>query len=186
VNPFACLVADPAWKFRDKLPGDARGAENNYKVENVKQIAAFDLPPLADDGWLFLWRVAAMQSEALHVMRAWGFELKCELVWVKTCKAVPDGDPGKPRIGMGHTVRNAHETCLIGRRRRGQVLSHSVPSVFFAPRKEHSRKPDLFFKVVESLVPGPRAELFAREKRPGWTCFGDEVETGGKLGEEKK
>lgn len=79
----AALCADPPWKFGDKLPGKSRGAEKNYTVMTTEEIMRLPLPPLADDGLLFLWRVSSMVEDAYRVMRAWGFEPKTEIVWRK-------------------------------------------------------------------------------------------------------
>jgi site-specific DNA-methyltransferase (adenine-specific) len=142
----------------------------NYRTMSVAEICAFKLPLLADDCRLFLWRVASMQEEALAVMRAWGFTLKAEMVWLKRTTN------GKMHFGMGRTVRAAHEVCLIGVRGKPKVLSHSVRSVFSAPVGRHSEKPDEFFRRVEELSPGPYVELFARRQRIGWDALGDELE----------
>lgn len=159
---------------------------------------------LTEDAWLFLWRVASQVPEAYRVAEAWGFRATAEIVWVKTkackrCKGtgvlaqqkvafeetpkwkVPCGDCGGSgeskdlRIGMGRTVRNAHEACIVAKRGRPTRLSASVPSVLFAPRGEHSAKPEAFRDLVERLAPGPYLELFARTRRKGWTCMGDEL-----------
>jgi N6-adenosine-specific RNA methylase IME4 len=169
-EPNRTMVADPPWQFGDRLPGPGRGAAKHYRCLSVTEICAFPLPPLAPDCTLFLWRVAAMQREALDVMAAWGFTLKTEIVWVKTTRA------GGPRMGMGRTVRMAHETCLVGVRGRPVTVRHDVPSVFFAPRGKHSEKPAVFYDIVESLRDGPYVELFARHQRQGWTSLGDEIE----------
>lgn len=168
--PFACLVADPPWQFGDKLPGPGRGAEKHYATLDVAAICAFELPPLAADAYLFLWRVASMQAEALDVVRAWGFTLKTELVWLKRTSG------GKRWFGMGRTLRAEHETCLIATRGRPHVLNRSTRSTFEAevPDGRHSAKPEQFFDLVEALVPGPYVELFARRVRPGWTCLGND------------
>lgn len=163
------LVADPPWPFGDKLPGGGRGAVKHYSLLSIDDIKAFPLPEIADDARLFLWRVASMQEEALAVMRAWGFTPKAEMVWVKS------KNPPKLTIGMGRQVRNAHEVCLIGVKGRPERLSAAVPSVLFAPRGIHSAKPDEFYEMVEALSPGPYVELFARRRRDGWDCRGNEL-----------
>jgi N6-adenosine-specific RNA methylase IME4 len=204
---FRTIVADPPWKFGDKLPGPARGAVKHYKVMTTAQIAAFPLPPLTEDARLFLWRVSSMPEDALTVCRAWGFEPKSEIVWVKVtacqrcngtgiekggerpprdhlCRdcadpSLPDTHPGESarrlRIGMGRQVRLAHEVCIVATRGQPKRLSASLPSVLFAPRGEHSAKPERFRDLVERLSPGPIVELFARTKRKGWDCRGDEL-----------
>lgn len=164
------LVADPPWKFGDSLPGKGRGAEKHYSCMTTQELCAMELPPTASDCVLLMWRVAAMQREALDVMDAWGFTLKSELVWRKLTKT------GKRHFGMGRHVRMEHEVCLIGVRVRVAPLNHSTRSVFEAPVGRHSEKPDAFYELAEQLYPGPHVELFARRRRPGWTCYGDELE----------
>lgn len=163
------LCADPPWKFGDKLPGAGRGAARNYPVMDVGAIARFPLPVLADDCLLFLWRVSAMQEEALFVARAWGFTIKSEIVWEKVTKH------GKPHFGMGRYVRASHETALIGVRGRVKVNDRAVRSRFAAAVGEHSEKPEAFYDLVERLSPGPYVELFARRHRKGWRCLGDQL-----------
>lgn len=168
---FRAVVADPAWPFKDTLPGGGRGAAKHYGVMTVAAICAFKLPPLHSNCWLFLWRPATHQQPALDVARAWGFDrAPSELIWRKMTK-----DGSRVCMGMGRSVRNAHETCLIFRRGKPERRSASVLSIFDAPRAEHSRKPDEFYALVDALVPGPTVELFARRQWPGWTCLGADV-----------
>lgn len=179
LRPFAgwprlrALVVDPPWNFRDKLPGGGRGASKHYSLMRGGSLQLMDLPPMAEASWLFLWRVSAMQEEALELARAWGFLPKSEIVWVKTTAS------GEPACGMGHYVRGSHETCLIAVRGKGAsgLRQHlSQRSVFMAPRGAHSEKPAEFYTIVENLVRGPHGELFARRRRPGWYQAGDELE----------
>jgi len=167
---FPVLVADPPWKFGDSLPGAGRGAAKHYQCMPVDGICCFELPPLERDAVLFLWRVAAMQQEALDVVKAWGFTVKSELVWRKVTVG------GKRWFGMGHYVRAEHETCLIATRGRPKILSRSVRSTFDAPAGRHSEKPDAFYEIVEKLCAGPYVELFARRHRANWTCLGNELQ----------
>ncbi len=184
-EPYRCIVADAPWQFSDKLPGNRRGAEKHYDVMGVQDIARIELPPIADDAHLFFWRVSSMQQEALDVIRAWGFTVKSELVWLKRTKT------GKRHFGMGHHTRLEHEVCLIATRGRGAgILNRSTRSTFVtelyldddgggsfeAMTGRHSQKPDEFFQIVENLVPGPRLELFARNQRPGWTTLGNQID----------
>lgn len=169
MDPARALVADCPWRFSDKLPGKTRGASKQYRTLSVADLARFPLPPLADNAVLFLWRVAAMQEEALFVCRAWGFKPKTEIVWRKLTRT------GKEHFGMGRLVRASHESCLVATRGRPLIKSHSVRSMFSAPAQEHSRKPDEFYELVESLVAGPYAELFARRVRSGWMQAGDQL-----------
>jgi N6-adenosine-specific RNA methylase IME4 len=170
---FNIIAADPPWLFGDRLPGRGRGAAKHYDCMAPGRITAFDLPPIAPDALLFMWKVASMPEEALAVVKAWGFEPKSELVWLKTTKT------GKRHFGMGRYTRQSHETCIIATRGRGLDLikSHKVRSVFDAPVGRHSEKPEAFFEIVRELCGDDvrRAELFARKTRPGWTCFGNEI-----------
>lgn len=181
-GPFRCVSADPPWPYRDKLKqsGTKRGAASNYRLLKLPGILTF----LDDGGWeveddafLFLWRVGPFQQSAFRVMMAWGFEpTGAEIVWVKTTGPKNPFMPSKLAFGMGHYVRNCHETCMIGRRGKAKVLNRSMRSVFEAPVGRHSEKPDEFYAIVEKLCDGPRLELFGRKRRTGWTVIGDEVE----------
>jgi len=168
---FRVLVADPPWKFNDHLPGRGRGAAKHYPCMSSAEICAFPTPPMLDDAVLFLWRVAAMQREAMDVIDAWGFTFKSELVWVKRTAT------GRRHFGMGRIVRSEHEVCLIATRGRPRPLNLSTRSTFEAVAvRQHSAKPDRFYDVVRELYEGPYVELFARRHRPGWTCFGNELD----------
>lgn len=179
---FKVLCADPPWKFGDKLPGDARGAERNYPCLTRRELMRFPLPPLSNDCVLLMWRVAAMLQDALDVVDAWGFEPKTEVVWLKKT------EHGERWFGMGRTVRAEHEICLVATSKRLPIVkNHSVRSAFVTDdlrldvaglsdkAGRHSEKPEKFYDVVEQLFDGPYCELFARRQRPGWTCLGNEV-----------
>lgn len=132
---------------------------------------------------LFLWRVGALQEEALTVGKAWGFTQKSEIVWIKTTrdgKLLIDVDgigndeviKGKELanvcFGNGHQTRYAHETCLIFTRGQPERTEH-FRSVFFAPIGEHSQKPAKFYDIAARMSPGPRYRLFACDSIDGWT-----------------
>lgn len=173
-DPARVLLADPPWKFGDKLPGPGRGAVKHYPCMSLQEIMAYPLPPLADDCLLLLWRVSAMQAEGLMTMRAWGFKLKSELVWLKQTSS------GKRHFGMGRIVRGEHEVCLIGTRGRPDIRDHCIRdhcirSTFTAPVGRHSEKPVAIYAIAERLCAGPYVEIFARQERPGWTCLGNEI-----------
>jgi len=168
---------DPPWQPKDKLPGKSRGAGRNYRTLSTEEICAFPLPPLQDDAIMFLWRLSAMQEDALQVVRAKGFRTVSEVVWDKLTKN------GLPWFGMGRYVRAAHETAIIAVRGRPRLLesrkkvrsrfSASVP-VNDRGRYIHSGKPEYFYRlIVERISRGPYVELFARQQREGWTCLGD-------------
>lgn len=175
-EPARVVVADPPWLFGDQLPGAGRGAVKHYPCLPLRNLVSLSLPPIASDAVLFLWRVSAMPSEALEVCKAWGFEPKSEIVWVKTkVNEPPDAIASRLAFGMGRQVRMCHESCIIATRGRCPPKSRSTRSVFFAPRARHSEKPEAFFDLVEGMHDGPYLELFARRIRPGWTCVGHDV-----------
>lgn len=172
------LVADPAWKYKDKLPGKGRGADKHYPTLSIDQIARFPIPDMGDNAILFLWRVAQMQEEALFVMRAWGFQQFGELVWQK------ETTHGKRHFGMGRVFRNEHESCLIAMRGRAYPVRHDARSIFVTwkmptteeGRIRHSAKPDEFYDLVRYLYPrSEKHELFARKIRPGWQQQGNQL-----------
>ena len=164
------LVADPAWRFDDSLPGKTRGAARNYRTMTVDEIRAFPVPRMADDSFLFLWRVSSMVEEAYSVARAWGFRPVAEIVWMKLTSTGEE-----VFFGMGRTVRASHETCIIAKRGSPSPKSRSERSVLLAPRGRHSEKPVEFYALVERLFDGPYVELFARRRRAGWAQHGDEL-----------
>lgn len=172
------VLADCPWAFRDRLPGRGRGAAKHYACLALHEIMRFPLPAIEDDAWLFLWRVHTHQEEARLVMQAWGFEYCSEIVWVKTTQG------GRIRIGMGHTIRQSHEVCLVGRRGKPKPRDRGIPSVLVAPRTEHSAKPASMYRLIERFSAGPYCELFARKREKGWASIGDQLElpTPGKAG----
>lgn len=167
------LAADPPWQFADNLPGKKRGAAKNYKTITLDDIKAFGLPPQvvrAPDAVLFLWRVSAMQAEAIDVARAWGFLPYGELVWQKTTKN------GLKHFGLGHIFRQSHESCLVAVRGKPRPSVRNERSTFEARVGAHSAKPDAFYRIVERLYPDAhRYEIFSRKPRVGWAQYGDQL-----------
>jgi N6-adenosine-specific RNA methylase IME4 len=166
---YPVLYADPPWKFHLYGPDTARVAERHYPTMTTERICALPVPSLATpDAVLFMWAPAPLLNDALNVMAAWGFEYITNMVWVKD------------KIGVGHWVRNQHELLLIGR--RGEFPTPEPAnrpcSVIEAPRREHSRKPDEAYEMIERMYPElAKIELFARGARAGWAAWGNEVET---------
>lgn len=169
------IVADCPWKFGDKLPA-IRGAESHYECMSTPDLMMLDIPAHEPDSILFQWSVAGMLEDALAVTAAWGFTVKSQLIWVKTKNGIVDDtvDESDLAFGMGRSVRASHETCLIATKGKYSKLikNHSTRSVFFAPRGEHSSKPDKFYQIIEDMCEGPYVELFARNRRNNWTSFG--------------
>lgn len=166
------VVMDPPWRFGDSLPGKTRGAAKQYACMRPADVAEILSAAMSDtrDVVCFSWRVAAMQREAFVVLDTCGLTVKTELVWEKLTKN------GLPFFGMGRYVRASHEVCLIATRGRAFPEARNVRSRFAAPVREHSRKPDEFYSIVEAMYPSSRrVELFARTVRAGWEQHGLEL-----------
>jgi N6-adenosine-specific RNA methylase IME4 len=177
-NSFAAICADPPWTFKTwSDTRQTRAAANHYDVMSLDDIGALPVGDLAkDDAALFLWATNPMLPQALNVMEAWGFTYKTvAFTWAKTTKKTDRSWAPKWHIGLGYWTRANTESCLLGVRGNPKRVSQAVRQLIVAPLREHSRKPDEFFAGVEALVPGPYLELFSRQSRPGWSCWGNET-----------
>lgn len=164
------ILADCPWDFQNYSDlGTAKGADPHYKVQPLDWIKSLPVSQLArPDCLLLLWSTGCMMPQCLEVMKAWNFTFKSEIVWRKTTKN------GKNRMGTGYRVRTMHEPILVGT--IGNPKHKAFPSVFDGLAREHSRKPDELFTLIDKCAPGlqPRAELFSRQHRPFWDSFGNE------------
>lgn len=174
---FATILADPPWQFQNrtgKVAPEHRRL-SRYGTMGLEEIMALPLAQLAaDTTHLYLWVPNALLPEGLRVMEAWGFRYKSNLVWHKIRK-----DGGPDGRGVGFYFRNVTELVLFGvRGKNARTLASGRSQVnFLATRKrEHSRKPDEFYDIVESCSPGPYLEMFARGARPGWHVWGNQSE----------
>jgi len=122
---------------------------------------------------LYLWVPNALILEGLEVMKRWGFTYKTNLVWYKVRK-----DGGPDRRGVGFYFRNVTELVLFGVRGNLRTLApgRRQENIIISQKREHSRKPDELYNIIEQCSPGPYLELFARHYRPGWTQWGDELD----------
>jgi len=173
---FPTILADPPWQFMNrtgKMAPEHRRL-NRYPTMQLAQICALPVERVAaPTAHLYLWVPNALLPEGLAVMKAWGFNYKANLVWHKTRK-----DGGSDGRGVGFYFRNVTEIILFGTRgKNARTLAPGRRQVnFIAERKrEHSRKPDQQYDVIESCSPGPYLELFARGTRPGWTSWGNQA-----------
>lgn len=172
LGAYGLIEVDPPWAFKAR---SARGLEKSpqrhYGCMSVEEIAALPVGALAaPDCWLALWTTNPFLPRAFEVLDAWGFSYASKREWVKR------GESGKLAFGTGYLFRGSSEPILIGRRGAPKICDRSLRTVFEAPRREHSRKPDLFYEEMARFVgPVRKASLFARERRAGWDCFGDEL-----------
>jgi N6-adenosine-specific RNA methylase IME4 len=166
---FPVLYADPAWHFEpyDSVTGTQRSPA--YPTMTADEICALQVAQLAtDDAILFLWTTSAHLEDGFQVIKAWGFEYAANIVWVKD------------KTGLGYWVRSQHEHLLIAKRGNfpAPLDANRPRSVITAPRREHSRKPDEAYALIERLYPDlPKLELFARHARAGWSRWGNEAPT---------
>lgn len=173
LQPFCAdvIVADPPWLVEMRSEkGEAKAPQAHYDCLPIDAIKRFPVGHLAgSDCWLFLWTSAPLLDRAFEVMNAWGFTYCSRCAWAKVTQN------GKPRLGPGYVVRTLHEDILIGKigePRRQKPL----PSLFSGVAREHSRKPEEFYALVERFAPlARRVDLFARQSRPGWNTWGNEA-----------
>jgi N6-adenosine-specific RNA methylase IME4 len=172
---FETVLADPPWRFQNRTgkmaPEHRRLAR--YETMTLKDIAALPVGDVVSAGaHLYLWVPNALLAEGLEVMKLWGFTYKTNLVWFKTRK-----DGGPDGRGVGFYFRNVTELVLFGVRgsRRTLAPGRRQVNLFGEQKREHSRKPEQLYDIVESCSPGPYLELFARHLRDGWYQWGDEL-----------
>lgn len=172
---FGTLLADPPWRFLNrtgKVAPEHRRL-NRYDTLTTDQIASLPVAEvMANQSHCYLWVPNALLTEGLQVLAAWGFTYKTMLVWAKRRK-----DGGPDGRGVGFYFRNVTEPVLFGVKGRLRTLAPGRRQVNMieTQKREHSRKPDELYSVIESCSPGPYLELFARYPQPGWTVWGDEA-----------
>ena len=167
---YDVIVADPPWRFRTWSETNQRkSASRHYDLMQTDDIKRLPVGDLAQkDCILLLWTTGAMQPQAFEVMRVWGFTYKSQIIWRKTTLA------GKVRMGTGYWARTMHEPVLIGSIGKPPKFS-AFPSLFDGLAREHSRKPDEFYRLVIKHTSGlRRADLFSRETRAGFDGWGAE------------
>lgn len=174
---FGTVLADPPWRFQNrtgKVAPEHRRL-SRYDTLTWKEVAAMPVGDvMAAQAHCYLWVPNALVAEGLRVLESWGFTYKTMLIWHKIRK-----DGGSDGRGVGFYFRNVTEPVLFGVRGRLRTLPPGRTQVnLLATRKrEHSRKPDELYDVIEACSPGPYLELFARYPWDGWTAWGDEAET---------
>jgi N6-adenosine-specific RNA methylase IME4 len=181
---FGTILADPPWQFQNRTGKMAPEHKrlSRYSTMTLQEIMELPVHMFAGDrSHLYLWVPNALLPEGLQVMRAWGFEYKSNLVWHKIRK-----DGNSDGRGVGFYFRNVTELILFGVRGKGvRTLGpgRSQVNLLATRKREHSRKPDELYTLVERCSWGPFLELFARTNRKGWTVWGNEApEEHGKFG----
>lgn len=171
---FSTILADPPWRFTNRTgkvaPEHHRlGRYGTMSLDEIKALPVEN--SVATNAHLYLWVPNALLPEGLSVMSSWGFRYVSNIIWAKRRK-----DGGPDGRGVGFYFRNVTEILLFGVRGSMRTLSpgRSQVNMIETRKREHSRKPDEQYDLIESCSPGPYLELFARYPRDGWSVWGDE------------
>lgn len=178
-SSFGTILADPPWRFSNrtgKMAPEHRRL-SRYSTMTLEEIMDLPVAELAlPKSHLYLWVPNALVLEGLEVMRRWGFTYKTNLVWYKVRR-----DGGPDGRGVGFYFRNVTELVLFGTRGNLRTFApgRRQVNVLASRKREHSRKPDQLYDIIEDCSPGPYLEMFARHPRMGWRQWGNEAEPSG-------
>jgi N6-adenosine-specific RNA methylase IME4 len=165
---FDVVSVDPPWPYEGdsknitSFDSVGRRVANPYPEMSIEDIKKIDMP-LMDDAVVLLWTTHRFLPDAFEILKEWNLEYKATLVW------------NKEKIGMGAWFRMQCEFCLVGVKGKPYWQNTTFRDILTEPRREHSRKPDSFFDMIESITLGRRLEYFSREKRNGWEVFGNDI-----------
>jgi len=174
---FKTILADPPWQFQNRTGKMAPEHKrlNRYPTMKLNDIMALPVQEITEDtAHLYLWVPNALLADGLKVLEAWGFTYKTNLIWYKVRK-----DGGPDRRGVGFYFRNVTEMLLFGvkgKKARTLQPGRSQENMIISRKREHSRKPDEQYELIESCSPGDYLELFARGPREGWDVWGNQAE----------
>ena len=173
---FHTVLADPPWQFQNRTGKVAPEHKrlNRYDTMTLADIISLPVASIVTEpAHLYLWVPNALLPEGLQVLAAWGFHYKANIVWHKVRK-----DGGPDGRGVGFYFRNTTELILFGvRGKGGRTLApgRSQVNIIRSMKREHSRKPDELYSIIEACSPGPFLEIFARGSRPGWLSWGKQA-----------
>lgn len=173
---YGTILADPPWQFTNrtgKMAPEHRRL-SRYATLKLEEILAIPVAQVtAPASHLYLWAPNALLAEGMAVLKGWGFTYKTTLIWYKIRK-----DGGPDGRGVGFYFRNVTEMVLFGVKGRLRTLppGRKQVNIITTRKREHSRKPDELYDIVERCSPGPYLELFARGRRPGWSQWGNEAD----------
>ncbi len=174
---FGTILADPPWQFQNRTGKVAPEHKrlNRYGTMTLDEICALPVEDIAaDPAHLYLWVPNALLPDGLRVMNEWGFRYISNIVWHKVRK-----DGGSDGRGVGFYFRNVTEIILFGvRGKNARTLQPGRTQVNYlgTRKREHSRKPDEQYDIIEGCSPGPRLEMFSRGVRKGWTVWGNQAD----------
>ena len=176
-NCFSTILADPPWQFQNKTGKIAPEHKrlSRYPTMSLNEIMEMPVANLTNEtAHLYLWVPNALLADGLAVMKAWGFEYKTNIIWEKIRK-----DGGPDGRGVGFYFRNVTEVVLFGvRGKNARTLApgRKQVNIIRSRKREHSRKPDELYDIIEACSRGPYLELFARNTRTGWTGWGNQAD----------
>lgn len=165
---YHVIAIDPPWAYNEKggFSSDDYDAQNNrgavdYPTMTVEQIKNINIPS-ADDSVMFLWTTHAFLKDSFDILKHWGFNYKATIVWDKV------------KMGMGRNIRMQVEFCLLGIKGKPIIQGSSERDIITEPRREHSRKPEAFYEMVERMCIGNKLDYFSRQNRLNWEHYGAE------------
>lgn len=174
---YRTILADPPWRFINRTGKVAPEHHRltRYSTMATDEIGTLPVSQLAEStAHLYMWVPNALLPDGLAVMQAWGFQYKANIVWHKVRK-----DGGSDGRGVGFYFRNVTELLLFGVRgknARTEAPGRSQVNYMSSRKREHSRKPDEQYDLIESCSKGPYLEMFARGTRPGWSYWGNQAD----------
>jgi N6-adenosine-specific RNA methylase IME4 len=168
IGLFDVVSVDPPWPYEGEsknltsFDSVGRRVANPYPEMSIGQIKSIELP-LMDNAVVLLWTTHKFLPDAFEILKEWNLDYKATLVW------------NKEKIGMGAWFRMQCEFCLVGIKGKPYWENTTYRDIITESRREHSRKPDSFFEMIEKITMGNRLEYFSREKREGWKVFGNDI-----------
>lgn len=176
IGTYGTILADPPWRFTNR---NGKIAPEHHRLRRYSTVTLDELLEIpvgtiaAEQSHIYLWVPNALIGEGLEVMSRWGFEYKTNIIWHKIRK-----DGGPDGRGVGFYFRNTTEMVIFGVRGSLRTLApgRRQVNIIRTRKREHSKKPDELYNIIEACSPGPFLELFARGKREGWTQWGNQVE----------
>lgn len=162
-DTYDVISMDPPWPYgREYDPSTSRVA-NPYPEMSIEEIGNIELPA-KEDSVLLLWTTHKFLPDSFQLLEKWGFTYKATMVW------------DKKQIGMGAWFRMQCEFCLVGIKGKPVWENTTYSEIIYERRREHSRKPDTFFELINRICYGKKLEYFSREAREGWDIFGNDTE----------
>ena len=163
VGPFHVISIDPPWPYGTQYDPQGRRAANPYPEMSLEEIKALSLPA-ADDCVLWLWTTHKFMRHSFEILDGWGFRDVAIVTWAKD------------RMGLGDWLRSQSEFCIMAVKGKPPVRLTNQTTILHGPLREHSRKPDAFYELVDGLCVGLKLDYFSREPREGWAQVGNTLD----------